>query len=430
MERKGERILILSVGSSADPVVNAIKFYQPDFIYFFCSGGSTGSANTIDAPGDPCGNKSKAKCPKCGNEFYTDDPKGKAIAIQAGLDKDKYEIITVVDPDDLNMCYNTLINLSRKIKEENKEAQIIANYTGGTKTMSAAIVLVAIMIQEWDLSLNKGPRLDLIKVKGGDYPVVINKWQIFIEQSLETVKGLLENYDYAQAEKVIREFLFLPLETSLQGKLSNIGRLCKAFDCWDKFDHYEALNLLQPFGKDFSKYIINLKNILGDKKASNYELVYDLINNAERKAKQKRYDDAIARLYRATELFAQIRMEEKIEGYKLGILNLSDIDESLRADYTKFATEEGKLLLGLREDYELLYKMNDPIGKEFKSNENSLIEALKYRNKSILAHGIVPLQERDYRIVSSRLKGFILRVAKNIGVNIELAQLPQAEIIK
>ncbi|KUK56371.1 MAG: CRISPR-associated protein, TIGR02710 family [Atribacteria bacterium 34_128] len=204
---------------------------------------------------------------------------------------------------------------------------------------------------------------------------------------------------------------------------------CFYFNCWDKFEHEKALELLQPYDKDFFAYIIPLKRILRKTKATGYELVGDLLNNAERRATQQRYDDAIARLYRATELFAQIRIE-KTKGYKLGNLTLKELDEELRPEYSKYMKENDRLLLGLREDYELLYKMKDPVGNEFKENEGSLLEALKHRNSSILAHGLIPLKEKDYNFVNERLKGFILRAAKRINLHLEMKQLPQEEIIK
>ena len=198
------------------------------------------------------------------------NPQGKAIVFQTGLSEDKYGIISVDDPDDLNLCYSKLVSLSTSIKKIYPEAQIIANYTGGTKTMSVAMALVGIMTEEWDLSLNKGPRLDIIKVKGGDTPVVINKWQIFAEQWLESAAKILENYDYALAEAIISGLLFHTLEPSFEGRLLRVRQLCVAFDCWDKFEHEKALELLQPYGENFSDYIIILKGIL--RKTKGYRL--------------------------------------------------------------------------------------------------------------------------------------------------------------
>ena len=71
-----------------------------------------------------------------GHEYYLGDPKGKAIAFQAGLEKDQYEIVTINDPDDLNGSYQKLFSLVETIKAKYGDCHVIANYTGGTKTMS------------------------------------------------------------------------------------------------------------------------------------------------------------------------------------------------------------------------------------------------------------------------------------------------------
>lgn len=420
-------VLILSVGGSPEPIINAIKFYKPDFVYFFCSSGPKGSAITIDSPGDPCGNKRKSRCPKCGHEYYPGNPKGKAIVFQTELSRDKYEIVGVDDPDNLNLCYSKLVALSKSIKERHPDAQVIANYTGGTKTMSVTMALVGTMTEEWDLSLNKGPRLDIIQVRAGDTPVVVNKWQVFGEQRLESAARALRNYDYALAEAIVSESLLHTLEPWFEKKLLRVRQLCSAFDCWDKFDHKKALELLQPYGKGFYPYIVILKKIL--KQTTSTGLVSDLLNNAERRATQKRYDDAVARLYRATELFAQIRLKEKIERYKLVKLKLEQLPEEFRPDYSKYAREGDKLILGLREDYELLHKLSDPIGEEFKQKEGLILDALSYRNSSLSAHGITPLEERDYELVNNRLRGFILKAAKRINLDLGIKQLPREEIL-
>jgi hypothetical protein len=424
-----KKVLILSVGGSPEPIVNAIKTYNPDFVYFFCSGGPKGSIITIDSPGDPCGDKRKSKCPKCGHEYYLGNPEGKAIAYQAGLDKSKYEIITVEDPDDLNECYLKLIELSSLIKEKYGEnCQVIANYTGATKTMSVAIVLAALMTEEWDLSLNVGPRLDLIKVKSGDIPVVIDKWRVFCQNQLASVIKAIENYSYAHASQIISEMLIRPLEKSLRKTLIEANQICKAFDMWDKFQHQKALELLSPFGARFSSYLIVLKKILGGKGSNGYEVVGDLLNNSERKAHQKYYDDAVARIYRAMELFAQIRLEKQYK-YKSGELRINDLPENLREGYKSYVREGEKIILGLREDYELLYKLDDPLGKKFKENEGKIINSLTRRNLSISAHGLNPLSEEDYLFVKSVLKDFILDTSKLLNIDLQILQLPQRGIL-
>lgn len=425
-----KKILILSVGGSPEPIVNAIKTYNPDFAYFFCSSGPKGSVVTIDSPGDPCGDKRKSKCHQCGHEFYLGNPEGKAIVFQAGLDRPKYEIITIDDPDDLNECYLKLLNLAGAIKEKfGENCQVIANYTGATKTMSVAMVLVGLMTEEWDLSLNIGPRLDLIKVRGGDVPVVIDKWRIFCQNQLDSVKKSIEKFDYAYAAYSISEMLSRPLDRSIRTPLIEAKQICQAFDLWDKFYHQKALELLTPYGPRFSSYIVVLKKIIGMTKSTGYEMVGDLLNNAERKAHQSYYDDAVARLYRATELFAQIRLEKHPNRYKTGNLKLTDLPENLRKEYESHVIEGNKLILGLREDYDLLYKLGDLLGHKFKEREEKVLNALTRRNLSIGAHGLKPLNEEDYLLVKNVLKGFIEDMANEAGINLQMSQLPQTGIL-
>lgn len=402
-----KKILVLSVGGSAEPIVNAIKIANPDFVYFFCS---SMSEKTIDSPGYPC---------------Y---PKGKAIVFQTGLNREHYEIITVENPDDLDACYQKLIELTEKINIICKDCQVIANYTGGTKTMSAAMALVGIITEQWDLSLNVGDRVDLIKVRSGDVPVAINKWSIFYQNQLNSFREPLDNYYYAFVDSSISGMLTRSINVSLRDRLIRIRVVCEAFDQWDRFHHGKALDLLEPHGNRYHPYIIILKKILGKNRATGYEMVSDLLNNAERRAIHKHYDDAIARLYRATELFAQIRLEKEY-GYKSGDLTLDQLPDHLKDEYTGYA-RNGKLILGLRDDYVLLSKLEDPVGIKYNDREGRIIDALTRRNLSIGAHGLVPMYEEDYNVVKDRLRGFIIEAASEIGVNLVMDQLPGSVILQ
>lgn len=420
-----KKILVLSVGGSAEPIVNAIKNTKPDFVYFFCS---SMSEKTVDSAGDPCGDTRKKECSGCGNEFYLGNPKGKAIVLQAGLDREHYEIVTVEKPDDLDVCYQKLIELAENIKNRCKDCQVIANYTGGTKTMSAAMALVGIITEQWDLSLNVGDRVDLIKVRSGDVPVAINKWSIFYQNLLESFHEPLDNYYYAFVDSSISRMLTRSINASLRDRLIRIRVVCEAFDQWDRFHHEKALDLLEPHGSRYHPYIIILKKILGKNRATGYEMVSDLLNNAERRAVHKHYDDAIARLYRATELFAQIRLEKEY-GYKSGDLSLDKLPNHLKDEYAGYV-RNGKLILGLRADYVLLSKLEDPVGIKYKEREGRIIDALTRRNLSIGAHGLVPMHEEDYNVVKDRLQGFIIEAAGEIGVNLEMEQLPGSVILQ
>jgi len=423
-------ILIVSVGGSPQPVINAVLNHNTDFVYFFCSSGPKGSAITIDSPGEPCADTRTVKCPNCSHNVPLGEIKGKAIVVQTGLSESQYEIVGVEDPDDLTECYQKLTELAEKIGSKyGGDCRVIANYTGGTKTMSVAMAMVAVMTEKWDLAVNIGPRSDLIKVRDGDTPVIVDKWRIYCRNQMNLVKESIRNFDYAYAMSAITEILNQPLEKSLMKQLLDAKVICQAFDSWDKFQHQKALTLIVNHGRLYSEHIIALKKILGEfKDASGYEMVGDLLNNASRRAHRGYYDDAVARIYRASELFAQTRLKKQ---HKLisGEMKLADLPIAIRLEYESRVRQNDRIMLGLRDDYMLLLKLEDPIGLAYKAMDKRFEDALTRRNKGIGAHGITPLGRDDYCFVNETLGGFILTTANELGINIDVPQMPQEGIL-
>ena len=413
-------LLILTVGGSCEPLVNAIKAEKPDFVYFVCSSGSKGSHITVDGTGNPCKESGGEERP--------------SIVVQASLEKGRYQKWEVDDPDGLAHCCGRLMELAHEIRERfgTEHPRIVANYTGGTKTMSVALALVAMIEENWELQLNKGPRVDLVKVRSGDVPILINKWEVFADHIINAIKESLSRYDYAEAAELASDALKRPLSEERQNRFQRIYTLARAFEAWDRFDHEEAYNLLEPFAKDFVEHKIALERILGrSKRGSGYEKVGDLIRNAERRAIQSRYDDAVARLYRALELFAQLRLKQILpmgetergdaeEGFKTP---LESLPKGLRDKYGPYI-EKGVLKIGLVQDYELLADLEDLVGLLFQKRKEKMLDALKRRNYSILAHGLSPLTETEYKDVRDKIVGFIERAAKQAAVDFQVPQLP------
>ncbi len=425
-----KKIMILSVGGSAEPVVNAIKKGKADYCYFFCSSGPKGSEHLIDDPGDPCGDKRRAKCPKCSNEFFTGNPKGPSIIAQTGLSGDQWKIIKVNDPDDLDECYKALLAVKRELYVTFGDAcTVIANYTGGTKTMSVALGVMGVFNESWQLNINKGPRLDLIKVRIGDTPVAVDKWRMFAEHQLIIARKAIQEYDYGHAESILSEILTQSLDKETNNRLHDAVIACRAFDQWDKFNHEGALELLSGCKTKYPELIVALKKILGRQHVvSGFELVGDLINNAQRRATRGYYDDAVGRLYRAAEMFAQIRLKTfcKLDSSEM---KLGDLPAEIREKYKSRVRDNNRLLLGLRDDYALLADLHDPVGNLYESNSKKITDILKKRNDSIFAHGVQPLTDHDYRKVSDTLVGFIDKSAKEVQIDYCILQLPREGII-
>ncbi|HOU57673.1 MAG TPA: TIGR02710 family CRISPR-associated CARF protein [Smithellaceae bacterium] len=425
-----KKVMILSVGGSAEPVINAVKKGKADYYYFFCSSGPKGSDRLIEAPGDPCGDPRKAECPKCSENFFIGNPKGPSIIAQTGLSDDQWEIIRVADPDDLDECYKTLLGVKEKIFATHGDACLItANYTGGTKTMSVALGFMGIFNESWQLNINKGPRQDLIKVRIGDTPVAVDKTRMYAEHQLIIARKAIQEFDYARAESVLSDILSYRLDRETSGEIQDAVNACRAFDHWDKFNHETALNLLKECKAKYPDFIIALKKILGlQRVVSGYEMVGDLLNNAERRAHRGYYDDAVGRLYRATELFAQIRLKTA-HNLDSAEMKLADLPAELRPKYASRTRENNKLLIGLREDYALLADLNDTVGIRYENSSKKITDILNKRNKSIFAHGVQPLSEGDYRKVRETLAGFIADCASAVKIEYLMPQMPREGLI-
>jgi hypothetical protein len=104
---------------------------------------------------------------------------------------------------------------------------------------------------------------------------------------------------------------------------------------------------------------------------------------------------------------AQIRLL-KSYSIKTGDVETQQLPESLREEYEKMRSPRGKILLGLRNSYELLSKLaDDPLGQLYKENANRIINALETRNKSLFAHGFQPINRSDYQQFSEVIISFI-----------------------
>jgi len=151
--------------------------------------------------------------------------------------------------------------------------------------------------------------------------------------------------------------------------------------------------------------------------------------NAERRAVQERYDDAVARLYRAVEMVAQVRLQSEW-GIDVSNVQLYLIPHELQEKYKELQNTDGRIQLALRKSYELLVDLDDPVGTVWQDNVNRVLSALNKRNASILAHGTVSLKKRDYEQVREDLVGFINKVFELLQVKTHGLQFPGEKLLE
>ena len=360
------------------------------------------------------------------------------ILIQTGFPKQN-TVIFEVDPDDPYAVYD----VSKKIISEHKDHLVFADYTAGTKSMSAGLFLAASEFDYCTPILVKGPRFDLIKVTGDRSRVAsINRNRALASRYKDAFNIMLSEQDYGGARKMIDSISKLGEDEEDQDFLNRATMAMLAFDLWDRFKFAQAYTELDQFCRQFNpnKTMIEYKiaagrisgivewlkpkNEASDKKKdpspAPYTVsnpwkevplpVYDLIRNAERRARMEQYDDAVARLYRATELYAQFALRRRD-------IYTSNITEETLAQFPGEHRErlelkrdaEGKLAVGLFESYELLSGLDEPIGRVWETYKGRIKDVIRHRNGSWQAHGFEPVTREDYEKFHAVLSEFIER---------------------
>jgi hypothetical protein len=381
-------ILTLTVGGSCVPIITAVRDYGADFVCFIATGGTRGSRATVDGPGKPCGRGPDA---------------APNIITQLSLPEEQYRVVELEDPDTLPQIYAVCKETCRALKDEFPAARHIADYTGGSKSMGVGLALAALE-SGWELSLVRGQRPDLVKVADGtEMASLVNSWEVRARQRMEEARHLFNAYAYASAAQLLAELMRqAPLSTELNHRIRDWVTFCRGFDAWDRFDHAGAVQILRTVQSQIVPQWIFLKKLTGQTRGTGYEPVLDLVHSAERRAARGRFDDAVARLYRAIELLAQTRLGQREPPLDSGNLDLERLPDGIRPRYERMrelSEMQGRgpeVKLGLMDDYVLLAELDDPLGRIFAPMRNRLLDVLQKRNQSILAHGGEPLDRTDY----------------------------------
>jgi CRISPR-associated protein (TIGR02710 family) len=400
------KLLVMTVGGSCAPLVTSIRQNKPDKIHFLCS---EDSVKSVKGKGKICG-----KDPK--------NPDQPNVLTQCGIAENeegsRFFINSIKNLDDLNDCYVDSLKILNGILRENSEAEIIVDYTGGTKSMTGGLAAASLDFCGIKLCVVKGERTDLVKVQDGTQRIKLTQTNLaFLNRQFEQAKKLMDRYDYDGALTILDEVITIPdIPEDIDRKIQRLYLFSKAYLAWDRFDHVEAWELLSQNRRVAPENIMFLEAVIWSRIRSNeglknskierigsspkgygYELVEDLILNAERRASRGRYDDAVGRLYRAMEMLVQMHL---LGNYSIetGNVDLEQLPETLKAEYEVRKGANGKVEMGLRNSYELLNKLNseDELGKLYARNQKKLEDSLSIRNKSLFAHGMTPISKEQY----------------------------------
>lgn len=341
------------------------------------------------------------------------------------FDPGRYDLHEVSDAQDYLGLVNELRRLDERVaawRRDHPQAGIIADFTGGTKAMSAALALVA---ARWPCRFSYVGGTQ--RTKDGVGIVVSGKEQVIHSHNpadalalltLDTALALLRNHAFAAAAAVLQDSLSRVTDPARKDELGALLLLARALADWDRFQHQDALHKL----RDLPKRAHNLEAVLGCGLAQallnccaklqdhleailqaktpdgaltvSREMILDLLANARRRLDEHRWDDATARLYRALEATAQFRL--KRHGiHDTGRISLDQVPEPLRHQWAT-RVEDDHLKLGLQDAWQLLQTLDAGAAAPF--FETGLADPekspLTARNQSILAHGFAPVTEK------------------------------------
>jgi CRISPR-associated protein (TIGR02710 family) len=424
-----KRILILTVGGSDAPILNAIRQNQPDFVYFVCTtGGGPGASDRTLTEG--VRQTRKSVCAHCKRAFETVDVAGPILA-KASLAQDRFAVETVATPDDLDEIVAACERIDQDTERRfaGADLDVLANYTGGSKTMSLGLGLYAYLTEgRWQLQLNMAGRQDLVRVTMGDVATQQRAQQLRLRQAREAARRLAERFDW-ESGIVVLEGAIRSAGPAGAVELQALLLRLRALAAWDRFDYGQALAFCQEDAALRGEFEPRLKTLLrcrglvqGDeqwhaKDVSGAVLVEDVVANARRCAARGRFDDALGRLYRATEMLAQVRLRR---AYAIHTANAEAAIGRLGPAVDGFLAEQRDpesrgIELGLMSAAALLGRIGDPLGRRFAESQDRLKQWIGFRNQSLFAHGLEPVDEASWRAVGeswiSWMEGALVDVA-------------------
>jgi len=325
-----------------------------------------------------------------------------------------YELIQISNPDNIQSIYEEIRPRIKEIREQCENLTI--DYTSGTKAMTAGLAVLATIFGADELSYITGKRKAGIVQPGTEQIVPIRPYFIVAEQKMREAIRFFNRNQFSATITILEQTRKTIRDPKIIKQTTPLLQLAKAYEQWDKFHHEKAFKTMKKIkipelagNKQFLGQLIgNLRR--EDGKPEPY-YVADLINNAERRAGESKYDDAVARLYRTMELIAQYRLRKNY-GIDPSNAETEKIPQSLMEKWN-IPKDRKTVKLALNSDYELLDALGDPLGQKY-LEDRKLKNLLLKRNASILAHGQTPVTKRTYIQLHKKTIEYAEATVKNL----------------
>jgi CRISPR-associated protein (TIGR02710 family) len=318
----------------------------------------------------------------------------------------------VADPDDVSRLFEEFCGWMDEVRSREAEVDLWVDFTSGTKPMSAALLAAGVSRGATQMCYVTGPRDLTGRVTESTDVQQINPVRILADQQMKEAVALFNAGNFPAASRISDRLRRLE-SGQIAVWAKTLFCLGRAYEAWDLFNWKEAANLLgrllnsasgcQPQEVERLQRQLEFVQSCARGTADTFSLhrMVDLIGNARRRLAQARYDDAVARCYRAFEYLAQLRMIEQ-HGCSPGQLKEYPVS-SLSSDMSSEFGRQPTISLGLVNCYRVLIGKGDELGQRFDRDyrgsgswqkpKGTLAALLNKRNSSYLAHGTLPVAE-------------------------------------
>src|SRR3990172_11919229 len=228
------KALIISLGGTPEPIIKSIEEHKPDYLCFF----SSQESNAKEYPN-----------------------------VKKNLDKmgisPKIESVIVDDVGDLVHCYERALEIATKIEKQGISPEdVVVDYTGGTKTMSAALILATIT-KFTKFSYVGGKErtkegLGVVISGAEEIKTALSPWQVLLVEDRKKIALFFNSYQFSAARDVAKK-LTAVLEGLDRAIYESLSELIEGYRLWDSFRHDYALRILSDSIKKLSDYSM-LKN--------------------------------------------------------------------------------------------------------------------------------------------------------------------------
>lgn len=422
--------MVVSVGTSYEPIVLNLSLFRPKQILF----------------------------------LYTDrsEPTLNKVVSHCDLEAGQYEkrIVDNVDPVDIYR------EIKRIYLKWNNPKTMYVDFTGGTKSMSAACALAAAMIDIQMIYISTEDYLtDFRKPNPGTERLtyIDNPLAVFGDLEMNKAMELFERFNFAGAGKRLEILKDKIPDAEIRQQLEFVYLLARAYEYWDALDFRPACSYMEKLSMELhrdSKYhpeyllidfisqvdeqykllqeLQHIPQLQKEKRRREilekddiiHALMLTMLMNAKTRELQGKLDMATLLFYRLLEMIEQRRLihyglfasEPDYKNVRVDPKQLQEMDGKNGADrlallksrvqtlkYDLFHNADSYLpsQIALLDGFIILAALNDPLTEGKDHQPLRMLQRIRqmvyYRNNSIFAHGLGPVSEEDY----SKFRDFV-----------------------